>query len=88
MATQTCARSVIYSNMLTPVVMSMFGGKTLDFAHTLTVPGDVYAWLAAKNPGIKGRRMIRAFVDMIDNGDIHVQSVPSDLCGPVSSSNA
>lgn len=87
MAQQTCARSIIYNNMRSTVTMSMFGGVKLGFGQTVSVPGDVYAWLAAKNPGIKGRRMIQAFVDMVDNGDLRVQSLAAGDCGTMSSSN-
>lgn len=69
-------------------VFSAFGNFLLDDGNMFTVPGEVTAWLTAKYPGIKGRRMIRNFVDALDAGDIRVVSGPTIPYGGIVESSS
>lgn len=73
-------------------------GRTLSYVPILrqgqmvpgqvkTVPGDLWAWLAANNPGIKGRRVIKIMKQLIDDKVLSITSVPT-ICGDVFGSSS
>lgn len=76
----TCAETELVNSSGGPLVASMFG-KTLAHGESFTVPGNVFAWLAGKFPGIKGARMITKLRDLLDEGVLTIVSSPSAPCG-------
>lgn len=67
--------------------VSMFRLHNMAPGQTVSVPGSVWAWLAANNPGIKGRRLIDALNDLIDNKVLAIVGVPT-ICGDVFGSSS
>lgn len=81
MSAYTCARTEITntSNRVLPRV-SIFGGRRMAKGEVLVIKGDVWAWLAGKFPGIKGRRMIEKLHDLVNAGELGITAIPS-TCG-------
>lgn len=73
-----CARTVITNNSGASLVLSPFNTTLADGA-TLSIPGDVWAYLAARHPGIKGRRMVSWFADFVENGYVSTDG-PDEVC--------
>jgi hypothetical protein len=61
--------------------LSLFGKSNVLPGGTFTVPGNVYAYLAARHLGIKGRRMIDKFNELMETGYLAIAGSPSSTCG-------
>lgn len=79
-STYTCAESRIQNASNAPLRVSPFN-KVLGIDDYFSVPGDPYAWLAARHPGIKGLRMIKWFRDAINKGLLRIVYIPTAECG-------
>jgi hypothetical protein len=90
MSTQfACAESEIQNvSGRTLAYVSIFGRSNLADGETFTLPGDPWAWLAGRYPGIKGRRMIEKFRDLINQQILSIVSMPSAPCGGFESSSS
>lgn len=75
----SCAQTEITNVSGSPLVSSLFG-TNLAVGETITVNGDVFSWLAARNPGIKGRRAITSLIGQIDTGVLEITSLPTAPC--------
>ena len=75
-----CTNTEIQNVTSSPMVLSMFG-KTVQGGGTFTVPGDVWAYVVAKHPGIKGRRMVTHLAFLIDNDYLRINYYPRENCG-------
>lgn len=71
-----------------PLVLSMFRKGSIDQGESFTISGTPGEWLAANHPGIKARRMLDKFSELVDDDQLLVVSLPSAPCGhPFSSSS-
>ncbi len=61
--------------------ISLFRKSNIGPGETFTVPGDVYAWLTANFPGIKGRRVIELFVNLLNKNILSITEAPTVPCG-------
>lgn len=55
-------------------------GYTITAEDEVFVPGDIYSYLAANHPGIKGRRIIHQFLHDLETGLLSIEELPSADC--------
>lgn len=84
----TCAETTIANTSGGQLTLAMLGGKVLDDGETFSVPGDIYAYIAAYHPGLRGRANIAVFKSLVTQGIISVVSSPSAPCELASSSSS
>lgn len=80
-ATYSCFDTVITNSSGSPLVMSIFGGKTVAHGDSVTIPGNLAGWLASAHPGIKARRLLKTIEGQVDNGILTITSIPTAPCG-------
>jgi len=80
MAAAACNVTRIANASDSEFTLALFG-VTLDKNETYDIPGNVYAYLTAKYPGIGGIRAINTFNALVDNGYLAVIDSPDATCG-------
>jgi len=82
MAVNSCAETTLRNVSGGQITLSLFQGRVLSNGEHFTIPGDVYAYIAASNPGIKGRRLLSTFRDLLENNVISITDLPDpNNCG-------
>ncbi len=67
---------------------SYFYGAFLNPGDTFEIQGNLYAWFMSKFPGIKGKRVMKAFSDDVDNGVLRIIKLPTAPCGDMQGSSS
>lgn len=80
MSTAACHESTLRNTSGQSLVLSMFGGKTLAAGEEFTVPGHVSAYIAALYTGIKARRMLSQFQELLADNKLLIVDSPNNAC--------
>lgn len=77
----TCNETEIQNVSGESVVLSMFRKGALAHGESFTIAGSPGGWIVANYCGIKRRRMLAKFNQLLDDDKLLIVSIPSPECG-------